>query len=190
MALANVIGALRWKRAKTHRGSRRRRCPAASRSRIYVSSCDHRSRSSRLLQSGGVHIRPYTNNIHVVFARPFRRPRFLAPRQQSENPVARLSLFKVNDAQRNDPQHCAMAGGPFCASRSPHDCFNIASPNEPPCGVRKRKCQSSFRATPEGHTITKLWRYHHEIAYVSPGTWSSNGADEHTGGTAWRRGCI
>src|ERR1700679_2475578 len=31
------MGALRWKRAKTHRGSRRRRCPAASRSRIYVS---------------------------------------------------------------------------------------------------------------------------------------------------------
>jgi len=51
---SNVMGALRWKRAKTHRGSRRRRCPAASRSRIYVSSCDHRSWSSRLLQSGGV----------------------------------------------------------------------------------------------------------------------------------------
>ena len=56
---SNVMGALRWKRAKTHRGSRRRRCPAASRSRIYVSSCDHRSQSSRLLQSGGVHIRPH-----------------------------------------------------------------------------------------------------------------------------------
>ena len=67
---SNVMGALRWKRAKTHRGSRRRRCPAASRSRIYVSSCDHRSQSSRLLQSGGVHIRP-----HMTLANRFSRRR-------------------------------------------------------------------------------------------------------------------
>src|SRR5215831_4347222 len=52
MAQANVWAPLRWKRAKIHRGSRRRILEAASRSRIYVSSCDCCTRSSQSVAIG------------------------------------------------------------------------------------------------------------------------------------------
>jgi hypothetical protein len=55
---ANVWAPLRWKRAKIHRGSRRRILEAASRSRIYVSSCDCCTRSS---QSVAIGRGPYTS---------------------------------------------------------------------------------------------------------------------------------
>jgi hypothetical protein len=58
MAQANVWAPLRWKRAKIHRGSRRRILEAASRSRIYVSSCDCCTRSS---QSVAIGRGPYTS---------------------------------------------------------------------------------------------------------------------------------
>ena len=59
MASANVSGALRWKRAKTHRGSRRKTVKphqeAGYTSAVVTIDLD----PANLLQSGGVHIRPH-----------------------------------------------------------------------------------------------------------------------------------
>jgi len=68
MAQANVLAPLRWKRAKIHRGSRRLAAPilgphqeAGYTSAVVTVAPDH----VRVLQSGGVHIRPHMT-LHVT----------------------------------------------------------------------------------------------------------------------------
>lgn len=61
MARANVLGALRGKRAKIHRGSRRRNIKPHQEAEYTSAVATVDLKLSNPLQSGGVHIRPHTS---------------------------------------------------------------------------------------------------------------------------------